>query len=38
MYNDVSVMEKKKNVPGPGYYEDKLSIDSVGKYAVSTYL
>lgn len=36
-FNDVSVMEKKKGVPGPGYYPDKLSLDSMGKYFVSTY-
>ena len=37
-FNDITVIQKKKNVPGPGYYEDKLSIDSQGKYIVSTYL
>ena len=36
-FNDITVMELKKNVPGPGHYEDKLSIDSQGKYIVSTY-
>ncbi|CDW72045.1 UNKNOWN [Stylonychia lemnae] len=38
LYGDVAAMERKKNVPGPGYYEDTLSIDSVGKYFVSTFL
>jgi hypothetical protein len=37
-FNDITVMELKKNVPGPGYYEDKLSIDSQGKYVISNYL
>lgn len=37
IFNDVSIMEMKKGVPGPGYYPDKLSLDSVGKYCVSTY-
>ena len=38
LYNDIVSMERKKNVPGPGYYEDTLSIDSMGKYFVSTFL
>lgn len=36
-YNDVERIERKKNIPGPGFYEDRLSIDSKGKYFVSTY-
>ncbi len=34
---DPTELEKRKNVPGPGYYPDKLQIDKVGKYTVSTY-
>ncbi len=37
-FNDITVMETKKNVPGPGFYEDKLSIDREGKYIVSNYM
>ena len=36
-YLDIEHMERKKGVPGPGYYEDKLVIDKMGKYNVSTY-
>lgn len=37
MFNDPAHIEKKKGVPGPGFYEDKLQIDKYGKYMVSTY-
>ena len=37
LFNDVTTMETKKAVPGPGYYPETLSIDSHGKYFVSTY-
>jgi len=35
---DPAEMEKRKNVPGPGYYPNKLQIDKVGRYIVSNYL
>ena len=38
LFNDPVHIELKKNVPGPGYYPDKLSIDREGKYIVSNYL
>jgi hypothetical protein len=36
-FNDITVMELKKNVPGPGHYPDKLSFDKEGKYVVSQF-
>jgi hypothetical protein len=30
-------IEKKKNVPGPGFYPNRLQIDKVGKYVVSNF-
>lgn len=36
--NDPEHMEKKKNIPGPGYYKNILELDKTGKYAVSTYM
>ena len=30
-------IELKKGVPGPGYYEEKLNTDKLGKYIVSNY-
>lgn len=30
-------IEKRKNVPGPGNYQNTLQIDKLGRYAVSTY-
>jgi hypothetical protein len=35
LFNDPAHIEKKKGVPGPGHYQDKLSIDSLGKYIIS---
>ena len=35
--NDVQLIEKKKGVPGPGTYEEKLQIDKYGKYIISSY-
>ena len=37
IFNDPSDIEKKKNVPGPGYYPNKLGFDKFGKYCISTY-
>ncbi len=38
LFNDPAHIERKKGVPGPGQYEDKLSTHSIGKYILSTYL
>lgn len=38
LFNDPAHIEKKKGVPGPGQYEDKLTTHRLGKYFVSTYL
>lgn len=37
LFNDPSHIEKKKGVPGPGYYPNILQIDKVGKYCLSTF-
>ena len=38
LFNDPEYIAKKNGIPGPGFYLDKLALDKVGKYAISTYL
>jgi hypothetical protein len=35
--DDPEKIEKRKGVPGPGYYQDVLTLNKFGKYCVSNY-